>query len=136
MLRSKLTARVLMSSIVMFGVTEEDESGHPTDTHDGKLARFLDEALVTGQLDHPGIVPVHDLGIDEAGRVFFTMKLVRGRNLKDIFKLVHDEAEGWTLVSVRVGVMRRPQHFYAPTVIASGQPVENHWVMRAPESEK
>jgi hypothetical protein len=44
------------------------------------------------------------------------------------------EAQGWTLISVRVGIMRRPQHFYAPTIITPGRPVEKHWLMRAPES--
>jgi tetratricopeptide (TPR) repeat protein/tRNA A-37 threonylcarbamoyl transferase component Bud32 len=44
--------------------------------------RFLAEAHVTGQLEHPGIVPVHDLGQDEDGRPFYVMKFVRGRSLK------------------------------------------------------
>ena len=35
-----------------------------------------------GQLDHPGIVPVHELGLDAQGRVYFTMRLVKGRDLK------------------------------------------------------
>ncbi len=59
------------------------------------LARFLEEAQITGQLDHPGIVPVHELGLDAEGRVFFTMKLVKGRDLKEIFDLVFEEREGW-----------------------------------------
>jgi len=59
------------------------------------LARFLEEAQVTGQLDHPGIVPVHELGLDADGRVYFTMKLVKGRDLKAIFDLVFEEKEGW-----------------------------------------
>jgi hypothetical protein len=37
-----------------------------------------------GQLDHPGVVPVHDLGIDSQGRCYFTMRFVRGRELKDV----------------------------------------------------
>ena len=36
--------------------------------------RFLDEAELTGRLDHPGIVPVHELGLDGAGDPFFTMR--------------------------------------------------------------
>ncbi|MCP3918819.1 MAG: protein kinase [bacterium] len=60
------------------------------------LGRFLEEAQVTGQLDHPGVVPVHELGLDAEGRVFFTMKLVKGRDLKEIFDLVRTGAEGWT----------------------------------------
>lgn len=60
------------------------------------LARFLEEAQVTGQLEHPGIVPVHELGLDENGQVYFTMRLVHGRDLEDIFKLVADGKEDWT----------------------------------------
>lgn len=37
-----------------------------------------EEALITGQLDHPNIVPVYDLATDERGRLFYTMKRVRG----------------------------------------------------------
>ncbi len=47
-------------------------------------ARFAREARVQGQLEHPSVVPVHDLGIDAEGRLFFTMKRVRGRTLADI----------------------------------------------------
>ncbi len=59
------------------------------------LRRFLEEAQVTGQLDHPGIVPVHDLGLDDEGRVYFTMKLVRGENLRAIFKKVKTGEDDW-----------------------------------------
>jgi len=45
------------------------------------LRRFLAEAKLTARLEHPGIVPVHDTGIDDDGRVWFTMPLVRGENL-------------------------------------------------------
>lgn len=61
------------------------------------LGRFIEEAQVTGQLDHPGIVPVHELGIDERGRTYFTMQLVRGRDLEALFKVVHSGADDeWT----------------------------------------
>jgi serine/threonine-protein kinase len=43
--------------------------------------RFLEEAQIGGRLQHPGIVPVHDLGELSDGRPFFTMKLVEGRTL-------------------------------------------------------
>ncbi len=70
------------------------------------LARFLEEAQVTGQLDHPGIVPVHELGIDENGQVYFTMRLVHGRNLELIFDLALRGSEGWTLTRA-VGVLQK-----------------------------
>jgi serine/threonine protein kinase len=70
------------------------------------LVRFLEEAQVTGQLDHPGIVPVHELGLDAAGHVYFTMRLVKGRDLKAIFDLVKEGAEGWTPVRALVVLLR------------------------------
>ncbi len=55
--------------------------------------RFLREARVQGQLEHPAIVPVYDLGIDD-GRLFFTMKRVRGQTLARIlFGLASGEEE-------------------------------------------
>ncbi|MFO0980343.1 MAG: SUMF1/EgtB/PvdO family nonheme iron enzyme [Planctomycetota bacterium] len=68
------------------------------------LTRFLEEAQITGQLDHPGIVPVHALGLDQDGRLYFTMRLVRGRNLKHIFELVREGKEGWNQTRA-LGVM-------------------------------
>jgi serine/threonine-protein kinase len=46
--------------------------------------RFLEEARVCGQLQHPGVPPVHDLGELPDGRPFFAMKLVRGHTLADL----------------------------------------------------
>jgi serine/threonine protein kinase len=48
-------------------------------------ARFLEEARITGQLEHPNIVPVHDVGIDGQGRLYFSMKMVKGRSLAEVF---------------------------------------------------
>ncbi|MBS1122376.1 MAG: Serine/threonine protein kinase PrkC, regulator of stationary phase [Deltaproteobacteria bacterium] len=45
------------------------------------LARFLREARIQARLDHPAIVPVHELGIDECGRPYFTMKRLTGVTL-------------------------------------------------------
>ncbi len=52
--------------------------------HPAAECRFLREARVTGTLQHPGIVPVHNLGRLPDGRLYFTMKLVRGRTLQRI----------------------------------------------------
>jgi serine/threonine protein kinase len=46
--------------------------------------RFVDEAKITGQLQHPGIPPVHEVGVLPNGRPFLVMKLVKGRTLADI----------------------------------------------------
>ncbi len=71
-----------------------------------QLARFLDEAQVTGQLDHPGIVPVHELGIDAQGRVFFTMKLVKGMTLAHAFAKAAAGADGWNQTRALSVVLR------------------------------
>jgi serine/threonine-protein kinase len=47
-------------------------------------SRFLREARVQGQLEHPAIVPVYDMGVDAEGRQYFTMKRVSGQTLADI----------------------------------------------------
>ena len=46
--------------------------------------RFTQEALVLGRLDHPHIVPIHDLGVDAGGQNYYAMKYVRGTTLKDV----------------------------------------------------
>ncbi|MFO1031953.1 MAG: protein kinase [Planctomycetota bacterium] len=60
------------------------------------LQRFLDEAQITSQLDHPGVVPVHELGIDAAGRAYFTMRLVRGETTDQVFQKANAAEDGWT----------------------------------------
>ena len=48
--------------------------------------RFHDEAQIGGQLEHPGLVPVYELGADADGSPFFAMKLVYGRTLATLLK--------------------------------------------------
>jgi serine/threonine-protein kinase len=57
------------------------------------LRRFLDEARIHGQLQHPGVVPVHELGRLPDGRPFFTMKLVQGQTLADLLKQRHNPTD-------------------------------------------
>ncbi len=45
---------------------------------------FVREARITAQLDHPHIVPVHEIGVDPDGRPFFVMKLVEGQTLSEL----------------------------------------------------
>lgn len=53
-------------------------------------ARFLQEARITGQLEHPSIVPVYELGHRPDGSLYYTMKLVRGRTLSEALKNAGD----------------------------------------------
>src|SRR5262245_50320897 len=56
-------------------------------------ARFLREARVQGQLEHPAVVPVYDLGLNLQGELFFTMQPVRGRTLEDVLTALRDGDE-------------------------------------------
>ena len=57
-----------------------DKYIHATDI----LERFRREARVQGQLEHPAIVPVYDLGVTPEGAAYFTMKRIRGLTLEEI----------------------------------------------------
>lgn len=50
------------------------------------IEQFIQEARITARLEHPNIMPVYDIGIDDQGQAFFTMKLIEGDNLGDIIK--------------------------------------------------
>jgi eukaryotic-like serine/threonine-protein kinase len=52
----------------------------------GTSRRFFDEARISAQLQHPGIPPVHDLGIFPDGRPFLAMKLIKGETLDKLLK--------------------------------------------------
>ena len=51
------------------------------DSNPSSKLRFISEAQITGQLEHPNIVPVYDLGLDASNRLYFAMKLVKGKSL-------------------------------------------------------
>ncbi len=71
-------------------------AGSPLES--GRFAeRFVREAQVTAQLDHPSIVPVYDTGYDREGRCFYTMPLVKGRDLGSVFRLAAEGRDGWNL---------------------------------------
>jgi serine/threonine-protein kinase len=53
--------------------------------------QFVEEAQITGQLDHPNIVPVYDFGTHPDQRTFLTMKLVKGQTLGEAITELHDQ---------------------------------------------
>jgi serine/threonine-protein kinase len=68
------------------------------------LGRFKEEAQIAAQLQHPGIIPVHDIGRRPDGSVYFTMKEVKGATYEDVIDDVQVALEdghqrtqdGWT----------------------------------------
>ena len=53
------------------------------------VRRFVEEAQIGGQFQHPGIVPVYELGTFADRRPYFTMKLVKGQTLADLLAAAH-----------------------------------------------
>jgi hypothetical protein len=67
----------------------------------GAARRFVDEARITGQLQHPAIPPAHDVGTLPDGRPFLVMKLIKGETLDDLLRHRPDPAaERGRLVAV------------------------------------
>jgi serine/threonine-protein kinase len=56
----------------------------PQNQDDASVLRFAEEVRTVGRLEHPNIVPIHDVGVDERGQYFFTMKYVEGETLESV----------------------------------------------------
>ena len=63
------------------------EPGNDASAPDPEMAsRFLAEARITGQLEHPNIVPVYELGRRVDGRLYYTMRVVRGETMSAVLE--------------------------------------------------
>ncbi len=72
---------------VALKVLRPETAGHP-----GLDSRFLEEARITGQLEHPGIVPVYELAAQPNGQQpFYTMRFVKGRTLSEAVQHYHEQ---------------------------------------------
>lgn len=77
--------------------TLHDEEAENTES----VGRFLREARVQGQLEHPSIVPVYDVDHDDRGRAFFTMRRIDGDTLERILTRLADGDETYRRVYSR-----------------------------------
>lgn len=73
---------------------EEDLESRRKSPSNDKMARFVREATITSRLDHPGVVPVHEMAKDKDGRIFFTMKYVQGKTLGQVYREVRETQKG------------------------------------------
>jgi len=76
--RDLATRRTVAMKVMLSDMSRED------------VLRFIEEAQVTAQLEHPNIVPIHDLSVDEQDHVFYTMKFVKGVTLKAVLQKISD----------------------------------------------
>jgi eukaryotic-like serine/threonine-protein kinase len=59
------------------------------------VIEFIREAKITAMLEHPNIIPVHELGLSDETGLYFTMKLMRGEPLNHILKEIKNENAGY-----------------------------------------
>ena len=82
------------------------------------IRRFIEEAQIAGQLQHPGIVPVYELGAFGDRRPYFAMKLVKGRTLAEILASRKSPGEGLTrLLSIFESICQTMAYAHARGVI-------------------
>ncbi len=72
---------IALKELLDAGPLGSETDSTPSGETPPRSARFLREARVTGQLEHPSIVPVYELGYRADGTLYYTMKLLRGRTL-------------------------------------------------------
>ncbi|MDP1825892.1 MAG: serine/threonine-protein kinase [Archangium sp.] len=87
--------------------------------------RFIREAKITGQLEHPGIVPVYEIGRDERGALYCTQKLVRGRSLRTALDSVHALVDRLALLSHFVDVCNAVAYAHSRGVVHRDLKPEN-----------
>jgi hypothetical protein len=93
--------------------------------HPGIRARFLREARITAQLEHPGIVPVYELGRAADGTLYYTMKEVRGRTLRDALGEATTLPERLRLLGVLVDLCQAVGYAHSKGVVHRDLKPEN-----------
>jgi len=81
------------------------------------LERFLREARVTASLEHPGVVPVYELGTGGDGRHYFTMKHVQGRTLAAAIQAASTQADRLALLGHFVDLCNAVAYAHSRSVI-------------------
>jgi WD40 repeat protein len=84
---------------------------------DDAEARFIREALITARLQHPSIVPIHDLARDSAGKPFYSMKMVSGRSLAEVIEEKRTLAERLALLPNVIAVADAMAYAHGQRVI-------------------
>ncbi len=80
-------------------------------------SRFLREARITGQLEHPNIVPVYELGQNPEGRFYYTMRVVRGRTLSAAISQAKDLGQRLALINHFSGLCQAIAYAHSQGVV-------------------
>ncbi|MBW2453303.1 MAG: serine/threonine protein kinase [Deltaproteobacteria bacterium] len=96
----------------------------PERTDPAYIESFAREVRTVGGLEHPNIVPIHDVDVDEEGRYFFVMKRVEGETLEDIIERLSernpDDVERYSFevrIELFMGLLRALKYAHAAGVL-------------------
>ncbi len=64
------------------------------------IDRFIDEAQITASLEHPNVLPIHEIEVNDSGHLYFTMKKIDGRSLGEVIALSTPEARAEGIASL------------------------------------
>ena len=78
------------------------------------IRRFIEEAQIAGQLQHPGIVPIYELGAFGDRRPYFAMKLVKGHTLAEILANRKSPGDGLAAIPLDLRI-RSARRWPTPT---------------------
>lgn len=79
--RDNSIQRTVAVKVILTGAEASDEHVH----------RLITEARITGQLEHPNIVPLHELGVTADGVVYYTMRLVEGVTMSEVLEQIRQQ---------------------------------------------
>jgi serine/threonine-protein kinase len=97
---------------------------HPEARSGAGLARFAEEVRIIGQLEHPNITPVHDVGIDESGQHYFVMKYIDGETLESIIAKLRAGEPGYAQrygneerIEIFIGILNAVRYAHARGIV-------------------
>jgi serine/threonine protein kinase/WD40 repeat protein len=102
---------------VAFKTLLTEGAGSTSPTLSTRAARFVREARVTAQLEHPGIAPVHEVGRRADGTFYATQKLVRGKTLEALLRGCASPAERFRLLPAYLGLCQAVAYAHQRGVI-------------------
>ena len=109
--------RVVEAEDLQFGRMVALKTMLASGDQDERLRRFALESVVTANLDHPGIPAVYERGRDEQGQAFYSMRLVRGRSLRDAIEAAGSLDDRLRLLPALIDVAQTLAYAHAHGVI-------------------
>lgn len=81
------------------------------------MKRFLREARITGQLEHPSIIPVHEIGVKDDGTLYYTMRRIQGKTFHQKIKAADTTAKKLKLLPHFIDVCNAVAYAHSMGVI-------------------